>query len=161
MIDIGHQCGLTESSSEEVAQWLANKSQRWLLIIDNADNLEVDYSQYMPSNKTGDIMLTTRNPEYLVYQTEENEILCSLDPELARELLFKASFVSESQRKDKEEAATSVVETLGSHTLALISAGAFMWRSAWRSRRKPASSMVQPSRMQVTTSCRMRRSGVW
>ena len=33
-------------------------------------------------------------------------------------------------------------------------------RSAWRSRRKPASSMVQLWRMQETTSCRMRRDGM-
>ena len=128
MIDIGHHCGLTEPSSGEVAQWLVNKNQRWLLIIDNADDTDIVYSQYMPSNKTGDVILTTRNPVYLTYQTEDSEILGSLDPQLARELLFKASSTPESQRKGKEKAAMAVIETLGSHTLAIISAGAFVQR---------------------------------
>ena len=128
MIDIGRQCGLTEPSSGGVAQWLVNKNQRWLLIIDNADDTDIVYSQYMPSNKTGDIMLTTRNPVYLAYQTEDTEILGSLDPHLARELLFKAGSIPESQRQEKEKAAMAVIETLGSHTLAIISAGAFVRR---------------------------------
>lgn len=125
MIDIGRQCGLTEPSSGGVAQWLVNKNQRWLLIIDNADDTDIVYSQYMPSNKTGDIMLTTRNP---VYQTEDSEILGSLDPQLARELLFKAGSIPESQRQETEKAAMAVIEILGSHTLAIISAGAFVRR---------------------------------
>ena len=128
MIDIGHHCGLTEPSSGGVAQWLVNKKQRWLLIIDNADDSDIGYSQYMPYNKIGDIILTTRNPVYLKYQTEDSEILGSLDPQLARELLFKASSIPESQRKEKEKAAMAVIETLGSHTLAIISAGAFVQR---------------------------------
>ena len=128
MIDIGRQCGIPEPSSTAVKSWLDSKAQRWLLVIDNADDPGIDYSIFMPSNKMGDIMLTTRNPEYIAYQTKENELLGSLDPQLARELLFKASFVPESQWKEKEKAAMAVVETLGSHTLAIISAGAFVRR---------------------------------
>ena len=122
MIDIGHYCGLAEPSSGGVSQWFVNKTERWLLIIDNADNSDIVYSQHMPSNKTGDIILTTRNPVYLTYQTEDSEILGNLDPQLARELLFKASSIPKSQRKEKEKAAMAVIETLGSHTLAIISA---------------------------------------
>ena len=44
---------------------------------------------------------------------------------------------------------------------ARISAGGFRWRSAFASRRKPAWSIVQCSRMQVSTSCSGRRSGTW
>ena len=47
----------------------------------------------------------------------------------------------------------------GGRTAAPSRSGGLRCRSAKRSRRNPAASMVQPSRMQVTTSCRMRRSG--
>lgn len=67
-----------------VKSWLASKDQRWLLVIDNADDPDINYSEFMPSNRMGDIMLTTRNPEYIAYQTKENEMLGSLDPQLAR-----------------------------------------------------------------------------
>ncbi len=126
IIDIGRQCGIAEPSSTTVKSWLACKSQRWLLIIDNADNRHIDYSEYMPSSKNGDILLTTRNPESAAYQTVGSERLGGLGPELARELLLKASFSPESRWKEKEEAAVAVIEILGSHTLAIIQAGAFV-----------------------------------
>ena len=42
-----------------------------------------------------------------------------------------------------------------------ISAGDFRWRSALACSRKPASAIVHVSRMQVSTSCRGRRSKWW
>lgn len=126
MIDIGRQCGIEEPNSSTVKSWLAGKGQRWLLVIDNADNREMDYSEYMPSSKRGDILVTSRNPESVAYQTVGSEILSDLSPELARELLLKSTFTPESQWKEKQEAAIAVVESLGSHTLAIVQAGAFV-----------------------------------
>lgn len=128
VIDIGRQCGITEPNTTTVKSWLACKSQRWLLIIDNADNPTVDYSDYMPSSKRGDILLTTRNPDYVAYQTAGSEPLRDLKIEPAQELLFKATSIPESQWKKKEKAAVTVIETLGSHTLAIVQAGAFVRR---------------------------------
>ena len=106
--------------------WLACSSQWWLLILDNADNLEIDYFEYMPSTRSGDILLTTRNRECATHNTVGYETLDSLEPELARELLLRASCTTETRWKEKEEAAMAVVEILGSHTLAIIQAGAFI-----------------------------------
>lgn len=128
IIDIGRQCGITEPNTTTVKSWLACRSQRWLLIIDNADNPTVDYSDYMPSSKRGDILLTTRNPDYVAYQTAGSELLRDLEIELAQELLFKATSIPESRWKEKGKAAVTVIETLGSHTLAIVQAGAFVRR---------------------------------
>ena len=119
-------CGVAEPNMMNVKSWLACKSQRWLLIIDNADDLDVDYSSFLPPGKRGDILLSTRNRQCVQLQTVGYEILGDLEPELARELLFKASSTLESQREEKEQAAMSIVEILGSHTLAIIQAGAFI-----------------------------------
>ena len=80
----------------------------------------------MPSSKNGDILLTTRNPESTAYQTVGSERLGGLDPELALEILLKATFTPEIQWKEKEEAAVAIVKILGSHTLAIVQAGAFV-----------------------------------
>ena len=128
MIDIGRQCAIAEPSSTTVNSWLACKSQRWLLIIDNADNTHIDYSDYMPSSKRGDILLTTRNPECAAYATVGSESLGGLGIDFAKELLLKATRTPEIQWKEKERAALTVIKTLGSHTLAIIQAGAFVWR---------------------------------
>ena len=126
MIDIGRTCGIVEPSITSVKSWLACKSQRWLMIIDNADNFKINYSEYMPSSKRGDIILTTRNPECVAYETAGNEPLDGLEPKLAQELLLRATFTPESRWKEKEEAAIAVIRILGSHTLAIVQAGAFV-----------------------------------
>ena len=105
---------------------LACNSQRWLLIIDNADDREIDYSKYKPPGKRGDILFTTRNPECVTHQTVGSEALGDLQPDLARELLLQATNIAESRWKEKEKAATAVVNILGLHTLAIIQAGAFV-----------------------------------
>lgn len=106
--------------------WLACNNQRWLLIIDNADDPDIDYSEYIPSSKRGDILLTTRNPECVVYNSVGSEILGDLEPKLAQKLLLRATYLPESRWMEKEKAAMAVVEILGSHTLAIIQAGAFV-----------------------------------
>ncbi|KAL8702800.1 MAG: hypothetical protein Q9201_004016 [Fulgogasparrea decipioides] len=126
LIDIGRRCGVLEPSVVNVRSWLACKDRRWLLVIDNADNPDVDYAPYIPSGKSGDILLSTRNPECILHETVGHELLGDLEPELALELLLKGISVPESRWKEKEEAATVLINILGSHTLAIIQAGAFI-----------------------------------
>ena len=113
-----------------VKSWLANKGpsngHRWLLVMDNADSLSIDYSEYMPSGKGGDVLLTTRNPECAMYHTVGSEVLHGLELELALKLLLKASSLPESQWEENRKAAMVIVEILGSHTLAIIQAGAYV-----------------------------------
>ena len=106
--------------------WLASRNERWLLIIDNADDRGINYADFMPPSRKGDILLTTRNPEGAAYGTVGGETLGGLKPEFARELLFKANFTPESRWKEKEKAAMTVIQTLDSHTLAIVQAGAFV-----------------------------------
>ena len=117
---------MAKPSVENVKSWLACNSQRWLLIIDNADDQEIDYSKYIPSGRRGDILLTTRIKECVEYETVGSETLDCLEIELARELLLRTLHITGSSWKDKEKAATIVVESLGSHTLAIIQAGVYM-----------------------------------
>ncbi|KAI9669728.1 MAG: hypothetical protein M1831_007424 [Alyxoria varia] len=126
IINIGQRCGRAEQNVASIKSWLASQTNRWLIIIDNADKPDVDYSEYIPPSKGGDIVLSTRNPECIQLETVGYEILEDLEPELARELLFKASSTPESQWKENEQAAMSIVEILGSHTVAIIQAGAFV-----------------------------------
>ena len=95
------------------------------LIIDNADNSEIDYSEYIPSSRRGHI-LTTRLAERSTHQTVGSETLYVLEPEFAKELLLRATQITENRSLEKAEAALAVIQTLGSHTLAIIQAGAFI-----------------------------------
>ena len=123
---MGQQCNVAVPSVANVKSWLARNSQRWLVIIDNADDPERDYSGYIPSGMSGDILFTTRVPECERYNTVGSEKLDDLEPELALELLYRAADIEKSLWKEKEEAANAVLTVLGSHTLAIIQAGAFI-----------------------------------
>ena len=111
--------------------WLACNSERWLLIIDNADNTDdrnIDYAIYIPHNKKGDILITTRDPECGAFEAGQSHSLECLEPELARELLLRAAHIAEHRWKEKGGAALAIVEILGSHTLAILQAGAYIRR---------------------------------
>ena len=125
---MGRQCNVADPSVASVKSWLASNSQRWLVIIDNADDPGRDYSGYIPSGISGDILFTTRVPECEEYNTVGSEKLEDLKPELACELLYRAADIAESWWKEKEKAATAILTILGSHTLAIIQAGAFIKR---------------------------------
>ena len=106
--------------------WLANERHPWLLIIDNADNPQVDYAALFPSGNKGNIILTTRNPECRTHETVGCEDLDHLDLQDAQSLLFKAAGMSTSLYEDSQKAAEKVIRALGFHTLAIIQAGAYI-----------------------------------
>ena len=134
---MGRQCDVADPSVASVKSWLASNSQRWLVIIDDADDPGRDYSGYIPSGISGDILFTTRVPECETYNTVGSEKLDDLEPELARELLYRAADIAKSQWKEKDEAAKSILTILGSHTLAIIQAGAFIKRGLCTLERYP------------------------
>ncbi len=74
----------------------------------------------MPPSRGGDILLTTRNLECGIYNTVGRETLGSLEPELARELLLRATDIVQSRWKEKEKDAMAVITILRLYTLAII-----------------------------------------
>ncbi len=117
---------------------MACKSEYWLLIIDNADDPELNYSQYIPHSNRGDILFSTRNPECGEHKTVGSEDLEELEPELAQDLLLLATGIEQGRWKDKRRAALAIVDLLGSHTLAIIQAGAFIKKKLCTIERYPA-----------------------
>ena len=123
---MGKLCGANAENFEHVKTWLANARHSWLLIIDNADNHEIDYAAFFPSGNKGNIILTTRNPQCRNHATVGCEDLDPLDLQDAQSLLFKAAGMTTSLCKDSQKAAEKVIEALGFHTLAIIQAGAYI-----------------------------------
>ncbi|KAI1482378.1 TPR-like protein [Daldinia eschscholtzii] len=98
----------------------------WLLILDNADDLNIDYQQYFPSGIRGAVIITSRNPGCRTYATVGSEDLTGLNKEhcisLLQQRIKSASDLSEVDSDD----AARVVDILGSHTLAILQAGAYI-----------------------------------
>jgi tetratricopeptide (TPR) repeat protein len=118
--------GSSAESVEESLQALASTKDRWLLILDNADDPEVDYAAYIPSGNQGVVIVTSRVPECSQYSTLPAEVLEGLNEKHSTQLLLKAARMPEASWESCKEHAQAIVQLLGSHTLALIQAGAYI-----------------------------------
>ena len=121
---IARLCGHQDESLEGVMMWLQNTSHTWLLILDNADNKNLDVAHFLPAGKNGSILITTRLTECARHQTVGNDHYERLNQKTAIDLLLKACEIEMSARSKHEEHARTIVDLLGCHALAVIQAGA-------------------------------------
>ncbi|ERF73592.1 hypothetical protein EPUS_00845 [Endocarpon pusillum Z07020] len=145
--DTGRTCGLPEPTQQEVRTWLAAAKHKWLLILDNADDPETDYAQYFPSGNRGCIILTTRNHQCQVHSNVGYRELDTLDRSEAIGLLLKTTHVEPSLWESHETIAGKVVDVLGSHTLAVVHAGAFIQQGLCSLEDYPAHFVQQRQRL--------------
>jgi tetratricopeptide (TPR) repeat protein len=125
-IDIAKMIGFSADSLKDALRVLENTKKSWLLILDNADDPNFDYQEYLPSGTHGAIIMTSRISECSRYNTVGLEALTGLDIEHSKELLLKAADIHQDLWPSNDRQAEEVVNLLGSHTLALIQAGAYI-----------------------------------
>jgi hypothetical protein len=125
-IAIASVLGCSVDSAYDALQVLASIKQSWLLILDNADDLDFDYQAYLPSGTQGAVLITSRIPECRRYNTVGAEALEGLKEDYSKELLLKAAEIPPESWLSHNTQAEEVVYLLGSHTLALIQAGAYI-----------------------------------
>ena len=82
--------GRAKRSVEASLRWLASQSDRnWLLVFDNADNVNLHLKQYFPSCSSGNILITTRNRELRHYTAKDADAdIKGMDLEDAKSLLL-------------------------------------------------------------------------
>jgi tetratricopeptide (TPR) repeat protein len=127
-LNIAHRLGISAPTWEDGRQGLANVRQLWMLVLDNADDPNVDYQDYFPPGASGVVVLTSRNAECEQYATAKYVALEGLSMEEATELLLKAAGVASDRRPLLDDVARRVAILLQSHPLALIQAGAYVGR---------------------------------
>jgi hypothetical protein len=125
-IAVAKLLGHSIESVPEALQALATTHQSWLLILDNADDPEFDYQTYLPSGTHGAVLITSRVAECRGYSPDAFEALGGLEEQDSKELLLKAAGLSPELWLSYNDQAEEVVCLLGSHTLALIQAGAYI-----------------------------------
>ena len=106
--------------------WLSQCTKPWLLIIDNADDPEMDVSKYFPVGNSGHILITTRNPDVNIHATAGRLRFGGMEPEDAVTLLLKTAFSqdeSPSPKSDSRQIAQKIASELGYLALALANAG--------------------------------------
>ncbi|KAL8909968.1 MAG: hypothetical protein Q9171_004734 [Xanthocarpia ochracea] len=127
-LTIAKRLGIHAESIEEARQGLANMKEPWLLVLDNADDPEIDYQCYFPAGLLGVVILTTRNNDCQLYASTRVK-LEGLPESDALELLLHAIDIPREQWRTFRDDAQEVATLLQSHPLALIQAGAYISRA--------------------------------
>jgi len=85
--------GKAKQSVDASLRWLASQTDRnWLLVFDNADNVDLKLKQYFPSCSSGNILITTRNRELRHYTAKDADAeVKGMDLEDAKNLLLHQS----------------------------------------------------------------------
>ena len=117
-----------EPNENAAMHWLSNLEQRWLLVIDNADDPRIGLEQYFPKGNRGHILVTTRNPAYKMhgnvgpgyYEFE------GLNTEEANHLLLKAARQPTPWDSSTSISASTITKKLGFLALAIVHAGALI-----------------------------------
>lgn len=108
---------------DAVKAWLSSQS-RWLLIIDNADDQDLDIANYVPTGSRGSVLITTRNPNLRELATSGSCKVHALDESDAVSLLLKSIASEPSSGTQVRNTAREVVNILGCLALAITQAGA-------------------------------------
>lgn len=115
---------------DAVQRTLSNlpSSSRWLLVLDNADDPETDYTAYLPSGNRGAILITSRNPQCIDLADDGGHAeLDSLEESECIQLLRRTARLHKTSEDPKDYAmSVSLVRHLGHHTLAILQAGSYI-----------------------------------
>ena len=122
--DIAQRCGL-DAEPDTVKQWLSNIQHHWLLIIDNADNPDMDISTIFPVGNRGSILVTTRNPRCTIHASAGSHELGEMGLEDGVKLFLRAANVEETSSELIRDA-RAIVKLLGCLALAIVQAGAYV-----------------------------------
>lgn len=110
---------------QELLHWLGQTDQRWLLVYDNADQIEPQQlAAYLPRTGTGHVLITSRNPNLRgLSNVLELDVLTHDD---AFKFLYQRSGLKVKENTTQWQEASALVETLGRFPLALEHAAAYV-----------------------------------
>ncbi|QRV81275.1 kinesin light chain [Ceratobasidium sp. AG-Ba] len=114
---------------ESALKWIANQNERWLMVIDNADDPSVDIKRYSPTGRTGSILITTRISQYVRLASGPDSIyeVAGMKPDEAMELLLRTAMMSEGEMSDLDrKAGSDLFRNFGYLALAIMQAGAYI-----------------------------------
>ncbi|KAH8802451.1 tetratricopeptide repeat domain protein [Xylogone sp. PMI_703] len=125
--EIGKIGGM-EATDRAGKYWLSQLEEPWLLIIDNADDPELDLPHLFPTSSRGHIIITTRNPDFRSHATVGSVRLDGLKEPEALHLLFRHADIPRPWDASTEAVGNEITRSLGYLALALIQAGTSIFR---------------------------------
>ncbi|EKM82275.1 hypothetical protein AGABI1DRAFT_124759 [Agaricus bisporus var. burnettii JB137-S8] len=119
--------GNTERSVDASLHWLASRREgSWLLFFDNADDVNLKLKKFFPQCRSGNILVTTRNPDLCLLSTKDgNAKVGAMEHEGAKNLLLDRAQAEESD--ENKVLAEAIVQELHYFALAISQAGAYIY----------------------------------
>ncbi len=104
---------------------MSSSDRPWLLLIDNADDINLEIENYFPDGEHGLTLITTRNPSFRMHGTIGQRFYHfeRLDHDEANDLLLRAADNHEPRTPTLLRLASAITRTLGALPLALVHAG--------------------------------------
>ncbi|KAH8826709.1 hypothetical protein DL96DRAFT_1210456 [Flagelloscypha sp. PMI_526] len=115
-------------TAADTVQWLSLQTNRWLLVLDNADDKMFSIQKYIPKSTHGNIIITSRNPELtgLTSKGSGSGRIGDLEKPAAEELLQRLAESRDRPSDDKDSLVTQVVDMLHCFPLAVTQAASYM-----------------------------------
>lgn len=113
-------------------EWLSQTFEPWLLVLDNANDPDMDLPRLLPAAGNGHILVTTRNPNTQIYGTVLPFQFKGMDPEDAITLFLRLAYPEKELHFTSQvnrELAEVVVSELGYLALAIKQAAATIRRN--------------------------------
>jgi tetratricopeptide (TPR) repeat protein len=114
-----------EGTMDAAMHWLANLDQPWLLIIDNADDVQIKLEEYFPKGSRGHVLVTTRNRDIRRHGNIGAKFFefKGLNADDANSLLLKAAGQPTPWDSHLSSTAARITKALGFLALAITHAG--------------------------------------
>jgi tetratricopeptide (TPR) repeat protein len=156
---IGKKYGELEETESAGRHWLEGLNEKWLLIIDNADDPTRNLRDLFPGGDSGHILITTRNPNFRREGSAGSLELQGMEEHEALQVLLRRAEIPKPWDAATRAVGGQIAKTLGYLALALIQAGSciyegvctlkeylslhFTYRAEGRERRSSSSSVVE------------------
>ncbi|KAI9790079.1 MAG: hypothetical protein M1816_005549 [Peltula sp. TS41687] len=118
-----------DENIDSVRRNLANISQPWLLVFDDAnspDSPNFPLYPYLPTGNRGEVIITSRSPQFQQYNTVGYKEVGQLSLYDSVSLLHKIVYGAIGPSKQDTGESIQVVRTLGCLALAIVRAGAYI-----------------------------------
>ncbi|KAF2220013.1 hypothetical protein BDZ85DRAFT_252438 [Elsinoe ampelina] len=128
LLKVARRIGSEVETIDDAMEQINEISEPFLLVLDNADDIKMDYQRYLPTSCLGTVLMTSRNIECRKFATVNNHIVLDRlvhpdDEELLRKTIQTNALMT---RQLVSEELTEVCELLAGHALAIVQAGSYI-----------------------------------
>ena len=96
------------NTHQDTVDWLCGLSEEWLVVFDNADDINLDIQHYFPPCSHGNIIITTRNVNLRIYAEDSSCDTTRLSPNDALDLFLRVARLPSSDESTMKLAASFV-----------------------------------------------------